>query len=342
MSTMGVKFSIAILSLFAAVTLLSAPAAAIEDNGFSIQVTPSPLVSTVKPGQQSDLELKIYNSGTSTVDLKIQARNFEVDSKSGEVKVDDTSPARVSDWVSFSASQFRVQPGQWYTQTIHIALPKDAGYSYHFAAVISQENLPAQSSSNRLIRGSVAVFTLLNVDRPGATRRLEAAELQLDKQVYEYLPANISVTFKNTGNTIVQPYGNLFVQRGHSDTTPITTLPVNESKGYILPESTRTLSTTWADGFPRFVTDSDGRVREEWDWSNINKFRFGQYTVKLVGVYNDGQRDIPLEAEVSFWVIPWKIIGGALIILLFVLTGVWSLLHKLLSPALRRFRNRQQ
>lgn len=338
----GVKIWIGLL-IFLFVGVFSAtPARAVEDNGFSIQVTPSPLVATVKPGQQTNLELKIYNSGTAAVDLKIQARNFDVNTKSGQIEIDDTSDARIAEWVSFRANQFTVQPGQWYTQTIRIDLPKNAGHSYHFAVVISQESLPNQSESNRLIKGSVAVFTLLNVDRPGAVRKLEAVELQVDKQVYEYLPATISVSFRNTGNTILQPYGNIFIQRSHDSSKTLATLPVNENKGYILPGSVRELTTTWSDGFPRITTDSDGKVHEEWDWSRIGKFRFGYYTVKLVGVYNDGQRDVPLESEVSFWVIPWKIIGAALIILLFVGVGVWSLLQKILRPLIHRMRRKKQ
>ncbi len=340
--TTVVKIWIAALAFLIAGVLCTVPAYAIEDNGFSIQVTPSPLVATVKPGQQTNLELKVYNSGTSAVDLKIQARNFDVNTKTGQVEIDDSTDAHVSEWISFRANEFTVQPGQWYTQSIRIDLPKNAGHSYHFAVVVSQESLPSQSENNRLIKGSVAVFTLLNVDRPGAIRKLEAVELQVDKQVYEYLPATVSVSFRNTGNTIIQPYGNIFIQRSHDSTKTLATLPVNENKGYILPGSVRELTTTWSDGFPRITTDSDGKTHEEWDWSQIGKFRFGYYTVKLVGVYNDGERDVPLESEVSFWVIPWKILGVALIVLLFVAIGVWSLLQKLLQPLLQRLRRQKQ
>lgn len=335
------KICLLLFGALMASMLTSLPVYADDDNGFSIQVTPSPLVATVKPGQQTNLDLKIYNSGVAPVDLKIQARNFDVSAKTGKVEIDDTAEANVKDWVRFRTPHFTLQPGQWFTQTVTIDLPKDAGHSYHFAVVVSQEGLPTQVEGSRLLKGSVAVFTLLNVDRPGAVRKLDAVELQVDKQVYEYLPATISVSFRNTGNTILQPYGNIFIQRSSKDSKAIATLPVNENKGYILPGSVRELSTTWSDGFPRIVTDSDGTTHEEWDWSRIAKFRFGQYTVKLVGVYNDGQRDIPLESEVSFWVIPWKILGLMLIIIIFVVIGIWSLLHKIVHPFVERIRTKR-
>ena len=300
---------------------------------FSIQVTPSPLVTTVKPGQQTDLELKIRNNGLAPEDLKIAARSFSVDDTTGEIKVDDITPPDINNWVRFSAPNFIVQPGQWYTQTITLDLPKETGFSYYFALVISQRNPPPAADGGRLLKGSVAVFTLVNVDRPGATRKLDVVELEASKQLYEYLPAELSVRFKNTGNSIVQPYGNIFIQRSSNETAPLATLAVNESKGYILPGSTRTLKTEWVSGFPRFEKAEDGSVREVWDWTKVSEFRFGQYTAKLVGVYNDGERDVPLEAEVTFWVVPWKIILGIVIIAGLIGLGIWSIIRKVFRVA---------
>jgi hypothetical protein len=56
--------------------------------------------------------------------------------------------------------------------------------------------------------------------------------------------------------------------------------------------------------------------------------RFGHYTAHLVMVYDDGNRDVPLEAYVSFWVIPWRLVIGLIIIALFVCIGLWSTFRK--------------
>jgi hypothetical protein len=39
-------------------------------------------------------------------------------------------------------------------------------------------------------------------------------------------------------------------------------------------------------------------------------------------VYDNGQRDVPIEATVSFWVIPWRLVGGLLIVSIFALIGL--------------------
>lgn len=305
-------------------------------NDFSLQVTPSPLVTSVKPGTVTELELKIRNSGTKAEDLKIEPRSFTIDNTSEEVRLNDTTPPDISSWISFSQPKFKVQAGEWYTQKVKFNLPKNTGFSYSFALVISRQSEPKATEAGRLIKGSVAVFTLVNVDRPGATRRLDVGEFKVSQRIYEYLPAEFKVEFKNGGNTIIQPYGNIFIQRGSNDKSPIATLPVNEKKGYILPDSIRTLQSNWTGGFPVFKTKQGSTDKElVWDWPKVADFRVGPYTAKLVAVYNDGNRDIPIEGEVTFWVVPWKILGGILLVVLLAGFGVWSIIKKIIRIARR-------
>src|SRR6185369_16774344 len=131
---------------------------------------------------------------------------------------------------------------------------KDAGFSYSFALVISRQSEPKPTAGGRLIKGSVAVFTLLNVDRPGAKSSLQVVSFSSSKRLYEYLPATLDIRFRNDGNTIVQPYGNIFVQRGNKDKTPLATLAVNDKRGYILPDTSRTVTAEWNEGFATYQT----------------------------------------------------------------------------------------
>lgn len=310
--------------------------AADPPSDFSLQVTPSPLFTTLKPGTKTTLELKIRNAGTGTEELRIDPRTFKVDNQTGEVTLDDTRPSEITQWVSFSAQKFTVKPGEWYTQKITVALPKNTGFSYSLVLIVNRTNNPAKVDAGRLLKGSVAVFTLINVDRPGAVRKLDVSDFKVSQSIYEYLPAKFTVLFKNTGNTIVQPYGNIFIQRGSDDTDPIATLPVNEKGGYLLPDTPRTLDATWGDGFPVFksTTSADGTEKTDliWDWSKLTDFRIGPYTAKLVGIYNDGQRDVPIERAVTFWVIPWRTI----LILSAVIGIITFLRHKQIQRKTRK------
>jgi hypothetical protein len=310
---------------------LTAHAADTPDSGFSLQVSPSPLVATIKPGQKTTLDLEIRNTSTASQALKMDLRSFTIDNASGEVKLGTSAPSEIAKFVSFASPTFSLQAGQLFNQHIVVDTPATAGFSYSFAITISQQNPPANQKGAASIRGSVAVFTLLNVDRPGATRKLNLAEFGATKHVFEYLPATLTVQFHNIGNTLVQPSGNIFIQRKSGDTKPLATIQVNPNGGYILPGSNRTLTTTWNDGLPHYVTTStSGKESRKLEWSggDITKLRFGRYTAKLVAVYNDGHSDVPLTAEITFWVIPWRLILVLLLIIIICIVGVVTILRK--------------
>lgn len=322
------------------VSLLFVPfahAATDPDHGFSLQVTPSPLVVTTTPGQTTTAELKIRNSGSDTENLRIEPRGFKINGKTGDINLNETEPAEISNWMTFSAPTFTIKSGEWFTEKITFALPKESGFSYSFALIISRQKEPKPISGGRLIHGSVAVFTLVNVDRPGATRQLDVTEFAVTKRVYEYLPATFEIRFKNTGNSIVQPYGNVFIQRGDKDVTPLGILPVNEQRGYILPDIERTLLVSWDGGFPVYksVSQADGSTKNRltWNWNDASDFRFGRFKAKLVAVYNDGTRDVPITAEITFWVIPWRMLLGFLVFLVILGFGLWSLIRKSINAA---------
>ena len=75
--------------------------------------------------------------------------------------------------MDYSHPAFSVAPGQWFTQKITIDLPDSAGFSYPFVVVVSRQNNPDQPDGGAAIRASIAVFALVNIDKPGATRKLE-------------------------------------------------------------------------------------------------------------------------------------------------------------------------
>ncbi len=315
---------------FALTPLLTASVVAADTNGaFSLQVSPSPVVETVKPGQTSTVEVHIRNTGSLQEKLKIGLRAFSVDNATGTVKLNSEEPKDVSGWVSFSDPTFTVVSGASFTEHVQLAVPANAGFSYSFALLISRENPRTTTPGKTAIEGSVAIFTLLSVDRPDATRKIEVLSFSSKKKVYEFLPSEFSLQIKNSGNTIIQPAGNVFVQRDANSATPLAVLPVNATGAYILPGVSRTVSSNWTDGFPVYKTDSGSSDKHlVWDWGTLQKLRIGHFTAKAIVIYNDGVRDIPVEATVGFWVIPWRLLGVFLVVLLLVIIGVATLVRK--------------
>jgi hypothetical protein len=304
-------------------------------------VSPSPLVATVQPSTDTTLELQIRNTNSSAQTLKMGLRSFGIDGTTGQVNLGESVSTEVKQMVSFAAPTFTLDAGQIFTQRITVHTDKNKGFSYNFAITVSQENPPKGTQGQSAIAGSVAVFTLITVNKPGAERKFELSNLSASKHSYEYLPAEISVKLKNTGNVNVQPTGTVFIQRNSSDTKPIATLALNDSGGYILPGATRTFTVVWDDGFPHYATNQSGSAptRElTWQGHGLSKLRFGRYVAKVVAIYDDGERDIPVMTEVKFWVIPWRIILVLLVILVVVFVGIFVTIRSVGRAARRASR----
>ena len=62
-----------------------------------------------------------------------------------------------------------------------------------------------------LVAGAPAVSILLEVKSPNAKREIQIVDATSDKLFYEYLPADIKVKVKNTGNIHIIPVGNIFI-----------------------------------------------------------------------------------------------------------------------------------
>ena len=134
------------------------------------------------------------------------------------------------------------------------------------------------------------------------------------------------------------PHGNVFIMSGKKQ---VASLDLNDAQGNILPNSSRVFPLEWDDGFPHFEKVSeDGKVKMDKNnkpvmhlvWSNggagssevTPHLRFGKYTAKLFAGYDDGVRDVPLEASVDFWVIPWRFLLVLLLVIVLIGAGVYA------------------
>jgi len=332
---MGNKLRTLVVMVIAASQLFISGSATAQSNGFALQVSPSPIIETIKPGTSKSVELKIRNQNTQKETLKMALRAFAIDNATGEVQLKNDEPTDVIDWVSFAQPIFDVDPGQWYTQNINFSVPESAGFSYSFAITVSRANPTKEEGGSAEIEGSVAVFVLLNTERTDAKRQLDIVSFESKNKVYEYLPSTFTMQIKNSGNTIVQPAGNIYIQRSSESPTPVTVLPVNSTRGYILPDSSRTLVSEWNAGFPIFKQSSEQPTKKNlvWDWSQLQNLRIGRYVARAIVIYNNGTSDVPVEALVTFWVIPWKLLTVFALIAALLTVGVVTIVRKSMGIA---------
>jgi hypothetical protein len=304
--------------------LTSFPVALAQEAGLRLVTSPLPINLVTEPGASVSTELKVKNGGIQPERLQLSVMKFKAYEDSGKPALLEREPGDdFLDWVRFSEPSFTLEPNEWKTVTATFDVPDTASFGYYYAFVFSRagEETQPEEKETTLV-GGTAVLVLLEARVPNALRQVEVTEFSLDKTVYEFLPATFTVTLKNTGNVHIAPRGNIFIDQGEKH--DVALLEINHEKGNILPQSSRVFETSWTDGFPVYtdkivdgktVLDEDGKPEQEllWDWNNASKLRFGKYTAKMLLIYDDGTRDVPIEGSVSFWVIPWRIIGGVVV-----------------------------
>ena len=311
------------------------------DEGFRLTLSPLPINLTVDPGTSVSTQLRVKNDGSQTETLRIDRMKFNADGETGSPGLfDRESDDAFLDWVHFSEDTFSLEPNQWKTINATFDVPDTAAFGYYYAFVFSRagaEEQPLEARQTRVL-GGTAILVLLEAKVPHAKREVTVTSFQVDKKWYEFLPATFTIKLKNTGNVHVAPRGNIFIGRpGEKEDTLIE---VNIGKGNILPASSRFFDAEWNDGFPiyrdkeengKMLLDEKNQPIQElrWDFKDASKLRFGKYEAKLLLVYDDGERDIPIEGSVQFWVLPWRLIGVCLLIGLFVLIGIKSTTTKL-------------
>ncbi len=288
-----------------------------DTGALNLTTSPLPISLTAKPGETITTELRVKNSGTKTEVLKVGLMKFSAVGEEGKPQLDDRQPGDdYFDWVSFSENQFVAQPNEWKSITMTVAVPKTAALGYYYAVTFSRANPETAIDKNAQVRGGTATLVLLDVLSPNAKRQAKLTDFHTTRKIYEFLPVTFVIKLANTGNIHLAPSGTIYIKRGKQQ---IDTIPVNTTKGNILPKSSRVFTVQWDDGYPVYKTKEAGGTTVlkngqpvmtlHWDNGKLGKLRFGKYTANLLMTYDDGTRDVPLEASVSFWVVPWRLLA---------------------------------
>lgn len=294
---------------------------------------------TTQPGKTVTTEVRFKNLNNTPQGIKVGLLRFGAAGEDGQPDLFDLTPKDAfASWVHFEPAELIAQPNVWNTVKVTINVPKDAGLGYYMAVTLSPANLQTQKGAASL-RGTAAQLILLNVETGKEQRNVNIASFKTSRGLYEYLPATFTVKLRNNGNIFVSPSGDLFLYKGKKQ---IGDVNFNPAGGAVLPKSNRVYTITWDQGFPLYknklvdgktIPDKHAVPKQQlsWDFSKANNFRFGRYTAKILVVYDNGSYDVPMEATVNFWVLPWKIMLVLLVLLLIIGLGIFSFVRGLIN-----------
>lgn len=302
---------------------------------FSITTSPISLDLNIKPGTSSTSTVQLMDNNPTPVAVAVQVDTFSANGTNGEAALQALPPGSpIQSWIHFSQTTFTAQPGVWTPIKVTFSIPSSASLGYYFA-LLFKPVIPTNSAPHTtVLKGSNAVLVLIDTKSANEQRIVQVASFGTTQGLYEYLPVTFNIKIRNPGNIFLAPIGDIFISKSSNFSKPIDTISINAAGGNVLPDSVRIFQVNWSDGFPVYrpktlagqPVTKNGVVVEQlkWDFTQIGKFRFGEYYAHLALVYNNGNQDIPIDSVVSFWVIPWKLLGVALLIVLLILLGIFA------------------
>lgn len=245
----------------------------------------------INPGETITKNISITNRIGRSVKFKLTTEDMIGTNDSlSPVKLlgDEIGPYSVKNFIEPEITEFSLELGDKITIPVKVSIPIDAEPRGYYGAlivsnepdVLSEEQSAETQGKARLISRIGSLFFIRINGEGKESGNLENFKMiGPDKFFYEERPNGFEISFKNTGNVHLVPHGKITIKNLLGK--DVGSIPVDAY--FSLPDSIRYREVFWTPG------------------SGL-----GRYTAHLSlypGYGNENQ-----EAEVSFWIIPWKIL----------------------------------
>lgn len=306
---------------------------------YDLTVSPVFFDLSANPGQTITEKIRIRNNTNAPLPLKVSVKRLAGD-EVGDLTLNEENDDKSLNWVRFTNKNFVARALEWSDIPFTIQVPNTAAYGYYFA-VTFEHDISSSVTQGASLTGASAVPILLNVRKDGARAQAKMVEFKTGSFINEYLPIDFSVQVQNIGNVHIRPHGNIFITDDSGK--DIAILDVNQNLANIIPDTKRTFTSSWVDGFlvkENVIEDGQTKLDKNGNpvkkltinWNKLTSFRAGRYTANLLLVFDNGTRDVTLDSTVSFWVIPYK----AIAVIVISVIVLFFIAKKLLSIYIQR------
>jgi hypothetical protein len=265
-------------------------------------VGPGRVELNMKPGETVVTEITVTNRISENREFLLEVSDVAGTSDGSSalnlVEGGAPGPYSIREFVSFKEPTFNLALGERARIPVTITLPPNITpgglYGTVLVSTVQAPNTPTGANVPRNpIIARVGSHIFINIEgEKVVSGEVLGIDVLPSKLWHETGPFNFAISYDNDGSVHLNPYGEISVRN-----------MFGQEVGYVQLE-------------PWFVLPASLRTREiEWD----RGFLFGRYTA--VAQINRGYGDIVDEVQVSFWVLPWKIMAavfGSLFLILFV------------------------
>ncbi|MEK7653485.1 MAG: hypothetical protein AAB358_03330 [Patescibacteria group bacterium] len=280
-------------------------------------ISPPIIEVEVDPGQSVTKTIKVFNETDSDIAVKGYLELFKPKGERGEVEIlPPEIGGQVLSWVKLPLNSVSLEPSEIVEAPVIITIPKNIPVGgYYVAAMWESSAFPADQTKQVKINSRVGVLLLIRV-KGEAKEELSILNFQAvgaspfwGENFYRRLPVNFYARLENTGNVHLKPTGLVIIKNIFGRVA--ASIPFNSDGRYILPQSKKQFDSVWSKGGNSGSGFWPGLKAE------ITGLSLGRYTAQVQVDYG-AKKERLYSGEASFWVVPWRTILMAGIILFIV------------------------
>lgn len=290
-----------------------------QPGGQALEIAPPVLDIRGNPGETVEAKISLRDISDVKLLVRNEINDFVAAGEDGTPKIllepGEESPYSIKSWIS-PLPEITLDPQQIEELTVNIAIPQNAAPGGYFGVIRFTAEAPELSGTGVSLSASLGTLVLLRVNGD-AKEAMGVEEFYVEKDqnrswVFESAPIMFYERLKNEGNVHEQPRGQISIKDMFGQ--KIANLNVNLENRNVLPGSTR-----------KFEQPLDETVIG-------NRMLFGRYTADLEITYGSAENRQTMTSQLSFWVIPYKLIAG-------ILLGLVTLFF-ILRIAIKRYNDR--
>jgi hypothetical protein len=295
----GLLASLSVMMFFG----ITAPAYGLEIKDAAVEVRndfvlePAKTEVFLKPGDKVTKTLSVVNRTDREQTFTIDVEDFGGSRDPKQVVVllgSDRGPYSLKDYIRPEVDTFKLKSKQRAVLQVVIAVPTDAEPGGHYGSVLvsSAPSGSEEEASDNKARTVSRIGSLYFVRVAGKIKedgKLTDFHTAGKKSFYEQAPIDFELLFENNSSVHLTPNGYIEIKNmlgrkvGKVEVAPF----------FSLPDSLRGTEVSWSSGFA-----------------------FGRYTA--TAHINRGYKesaDVEDTMSIAFWVLPWKIVVGLLIVI---------------------------
>ena len=255
----------------------------------SLVVSPPRIDLVGQPGEVLQKNVKVTNNSEQELILKVFVTDFIVQDDLGTpIKVTGATSGKylASPWFTLEKSELVLAPKETVSLVVLVTVPRDALPGGHYAGVFF-EPVPSRGLKKTVSYTSAQVGSLFALTVAGDIKYdALIQDFSVKTNVFEFGPVDFTALIENQSDTHIRPVASITVHDMIG--RQLVDLPLDEVN--IFPFTSRTLQGTW-----------------DTVWG------LGRYTATLTAVYGPG---LVASRTLSFWIMPYRLIGAILVVLL--------------------------